>query len=38
MNFVIDLLNKFNCLFIVIDKFSCRLQLLLDYIIDFVAI
>jgi len=38
INFVIDLSNKFDYLLIIIHKFSCRLQLLLEYITNFVAI
>lgn len=38
INFVVDLLDKFDCLLIIIDKFSRRLQLLAKYITNFVAI
>ncbi len=38
MNYVVKLLNKYDCLFIIIDKFSCRLQLILDYITNFAIV
>lgn len=38
MNYVIELFDKYDCLFTIIDKFSKRLQLILEYIIDFVIV
>jgi hypothetical protein len=38
MNYVIKLFNKFDYLLIIIDKFSRRLQLILDYIINFAIV
>ena len=38
MNFIIDLLEKYDCFLIIIDKLIRRLQLIADYIIDFAAI
>lgn len=38
INYVIELFDKYNYLLIIIDKFSRRLQLILDYIINFAII
>ena len=38
MNFIVKLLNKYDCLFIITDKFSCRVLFIFDYFIDFVAV
>ncbi len=38
MNYVVKLFDKYDYLFIIIDKFSCRLQLTLDYIMNFVIV
>lgn len=38
MNYVIGLSSKYDCLLIITNKFSRRLQLISDYIIDFVVV
>ena len=38
INYVIKLSSKYNCLLIIIDKFNCCLQLILNYIINFAIV
>ncbi len=38
INYVIELFDKYNYLFIIINKFSCCLQLIPNYITNFAIV
>ena len=38
MNFIVRLFDKYDCLFIIIDKFFRRLLFIFDYFIDFAVV